>query len=392
MISKTPGLTSSVTDKTGHLDIRSLLDATVKGQDPEQAAYGRTGVIDDSSAKEFTEEAEEESSPLDAFSQGSEEQESDSQDTETEDGELSEMLDSNSAPKKEESNDIEQVTLKFKDPVTGRLQKLEVDYSDREKIKKAYMQAAGMRKFQKERDLAKQTIAEVQKKYDELNDVYTKLDNAFESEGVKGVVKLLGQGENAWEEAVEKELKHREYLSNLTPTEKYRLEMEERQQAYERELTAERNKRAEFEKRISEREEQASMKSLESRLHPAFDRYRFTGKLGDPVVEHQFDEAIWNKVMNRLSEYPDSVELTQSLIDKEFREVSNNFRKMVSKQTEESVKKTIEKKKVDATKRAQVVAKKGLSTNGDKQKFVDDIKSGNIKDAFSAMFSGKVKL
>lgn len=392
-------------DAQGNFDTMALLRATVSGQDPEEAAYGRTGVITGDAAAEFDEETS--NSPLDDLMAGAEadayddtgeeaaalDEDAASSESEQDDADsepsLLDKLDSDKA--EEPALDIETVTLKMRDE-KGRPQKLEINYSDRDLIKRKFIEAAGMRKFQAERDTVKKEMADIQTRYEELNSVYSKLDEAFQKDGVKGVVSLLGEGNDPWAEAVDAELQHREYLANLTPQEKYRLEVDERTKKYEAQLASERAKREEFERKMAEREEQAAMQSLESQLHPAFDRYRFTGKLGDPVVEHQFDEAVWNKVMTRLSEVPDDVELTQAMIDKEFRTVANNFRKMLSQQSEKVVKSTIEKKKADASKRAQVAAKKGLSSNADNRKFAEDMRSGNIKDAFAAMFSGKVKL
>jgi hypothetical protein len=396
--SKSPEISDDLRDSTGRLDLGKFLEKTVKGENPEQAAYGRTDVIsDDSAIEEFSEDVE--SSPLDILENEllEESDEQEQSDIESETSELSEqdsdsLLDSVQASSQpEEDNavlDIETILVKGEN---GRKQKLKIDYADKKAIKQAYLKAAGMRKFQAERDESKTKLSEVQTKYDELNDTYTKLDSAFQDGGIKSVVELLG-GPNAIDTFIDDVLKEREYVSNLTPDEKYKLDLEEREKSYQSQLTAEKSKREAFEKQVLEREEQAALRSLESKLHPTFDRYRFSGKLSDPIAEQQLDDAIWQQVTSRLGEYPEDIELTQSLIDKEFRTVSNNFKKLIKTQTEQKVKSTITKKKAEASQRAQVAAKKGLSSNADKRKFVQDMKSGNIKDAFGAMFTGKVKL
>ncbi len=287
------------------------------------------------------------------------------------------------------SADIEFIMAKDE---TGRKQKIEVNYSDKEAIKKAYAAAAGMRKFQAERDVERKAKAELEKKHTELNDVYSKLNDAFQKGGAKAVVALLGSGEQAWHEAVNTELKHRDYLDSLTPDEKYKLEIQEVKRVGQEQLKAEQTRREAFERQIAEREEQTALRSLESKLNPAFDRYRFAGKLGDEQAESTIDEAIWTKVTNRLSELPDDVELTQGLIDKEFRAVADTYRKVINKQAETKVQKTIETKKVNATERAQVAATKGLKQSTGSKQFVDSIKSGDLASAWAALSSGKVKL
>lgn len=392
-IQTTPSLASSVTDSTGYFDVQKLMNATLSGQDPEQAAYGKSvGISDTPLVDENEDQSGNDSADTEQAASSDNEQDTSASDPNSGDAESNTEepanLTANSA-----NPDIETVALKIKDPKTGRSQRIEINYADRTAIKKAFIEAAGMRKFQTERDNARKQITDIQSKYDELNGVYSQLDEAFQKGGVKGLYKLLDKDPKAWDTAIKAELEHQEYLSNLTPSEKYRYEAEQKQKEYESKLAEAETRNQTFMKQVQEREESASRQSLEARLHPAFDRYRFTGKLGDPVVEHQFDEAIWNKVMTRLSEYPDSVELTQALVDKEFREVSNNFKKMVTMQTEKAVKATIEKKKADASEKVQAIAKKGLSgNNSDHKQFMENMKSGNLQDAFKAMFTGKVKL
>jgi len=320
-------------------------------------------------------------------SQGDEESETSLLSSEEDSDSLLNNLDSKKEPAS--STDIE--TAFFKDE-NGRKQKLKIDYTDRKIIKQRFLEAAAMRRFQVRGDEFKNKLSEAETKFSELNDVYSKLDTAFQQDGVKGVVSLLGQGENAWADAVDAELRTRDYLSNLTPNEKYQLEMEEFKRTSASQLAAERTKREQFEQQIAAKEEQAELRSLESKLNPAFDRYRFAGKLNDSVIEEQLDEAIWTKVTNRLSEYPDDVELTQAIVDKEFRQIANNYRKIISKESEKTVKKTIEKKKTEASQRAQVAARKGLTGSNATKKFVEDIKGGDLASAWSSFMSGNVKL
>lgn len=393
-------LNNNVTDSTGHFDTMSLLKQTIEqGKDPSEVAYGSASE-DISGGSLAEDDSIEEVSPLDEMEAGLDNEdnpeaaatgESESEDS-NETSELSEsLLDQLDSKNSSEKGDEDIEFIKVTDD-EGRKKRFKVDFTDKDSIRKAFKQAAGMRKFQKERDTARTELTDIQGKYQELNDVYSKLNSAWEEGGVKAVVSLLGQGEEAWSEAVNEELKHRDYLANLTPNEKMQLEAQKEREKFQRELEMERKQREVFQAKIAEKEEQAALQSLESKLHPAFDRYRFAGKLGDEVIEHQFDEAVWNKVTQRLAEYPDNIELTQAIVDKEFRTVANNFRKMVNMQTEKKVQKTIERKKSEASQRAQVAAKKGLSSNADTRKFVEDMKSGNIKDSFMSVFTGKVKI
>lgn len=393
-------LEGEVTTKTGALDITKLMNATLTGNDPEQVAYGKTGIVDESSAAEFSESLDD--SPLDALEneagqesdeyEGNEAEQAEhiaaSEREEDQSGEPSILDQLDSKEKPGQAEDIEYVRVTDE---TGRKRKVKIDFSDRKAITNAFKQAAGMRKFQAERDNLKKELSAVSEQFSEVNDAYEKLNNAFGKEGVKGVVKLLA-GADGIEKFIEEELAHKEYLANLTPNEKYRLEMEEKERSWQERLEAERLQREEFEKKFQQREEEAAIRQLESKLHPAFDRYRFAGKLNDPVTENHLDKAIWKEVTDRLAEYPEDVELTPALVDKEVRQAAAIFNKVIKAQTEKKVKSTITKKKNEASKRAQVAATKGLGGDAEKRKFVSNMKSGNITDAFSQMFSGKVKI
>lgn len=275
--------------------------------------------------------------------------------------------------------DIETVLVKGTE---GRKEKVKIDYSDRKAIKQAFLKAAGMRKFQAERDAALKTHRDLEKEHDGLKKDFDKIEQAFAEHGAKGIVALLG-GEDAWQSAVDDELSHRDYVSSLTADEKYQLELKKRDEQYKKQLSSEQEKREMFQKQVEEREEQAALRELESKLHPSFDRYRFAGKLDDPAVENMYDQAIWDQVRSRLGEYPDDVELSQAIIDKEFRTVSSKFKKHIKTQTEKQVKKTVEKKKTEAEKRANVTAKKGLKGNTQREKVMKALLSGDLSTALN---------
>lgn len=332
-------------------------------------------------------------SPMDAFEQVKQDlaEQGESEDIAAADNgseESSNELPSNETATEQEDSaatDIETVFLKGAE---GRKQKLEINYSDRKAIKQAFVKAAGMRKFQAERDKALTSYKELEESHKGLKDDFDKIEKAFEANGPKGIVELLG-GSEAWEKAVNDELEHREYVNNLSAEEKFKLEMQKRDEAYQSQLTAERMQREAFQKQVQEEKEAAELQKLEAKLHPAFDRYRFAGKLGDPATENLYDEAIWGKVKQRLGEYDDSIELSQAVIDKEFRTVSNMFKKHIKQQAEKQVQKTVENKKVETAQRAQVAAKKGLSGSTTQRKILESLTSGNLGSALDLWTQNK---
>lgn len=374
--------------------MRTAMEAISKGQDPAQAVYGTNAGF------EATEEATSETdshNPLEDI-QESESEEPSSEHSETnsasqEDKTVEPKAAKSKAPEKAgkaaKATDTEELFVKG---VDGKRQAIKIDYTDRESIKQAYLKAAGMRKFQLERDKASTDLKKVQGDFTKLKADMDKLEDIYSKEGVRGLVSKLG-GDDQLKKLVEEEVKHREYLGSLTPSEKSSYEFKQQQETAMKKASAlEESYRLKLEQ-IEQKEDQAVTRSLESRLHPAFDRYRFAGKLGDDLVEHQLDETVWNQATKRLSEYPDDVELTQALVDREFRAVSQNLQKVINVQAEKKVQKTVDKKKAEAANTAQVTAKRGLSENSTaKDKFINSIKDGDILSAMTQMNSGKIRL
>ena len=353
------------------------------GEESQESASENSG-LPESETSSVEETAESSISPMEAFEQLGESDEENSEEgiaaSEEEASDESNLLsDADQASKDSVNSDIETVMVKGPE---GRKTKLSIDYSDKKAIKNAFIKAAGMRKFQAERDEAIKKSKATVEEFEALKTDFGKLEAAFQEHGAKGIVELLG-GVEAWEDAVNKENEHREYVANLSSEEKYQLELQKRDEQYNKQLTAERQQRESFQQQIEQEKEQAEIRALQSKLEPAFDRYRFAGKLGDPETENLYDEAIWTKVRGRLSEYPDEVELTQAMIDKEFRAVSSAFRKHIKSQTEKQLKKTVENKKAQTAQRVQMAAKKGLSGQSTQRKILDSIKSGNLTDALN---------
>lgn len=275
---------------------------------------------------------------------------------------------------------------------SGR-KKVTVDWKDREKLKKYVQMAAGMRKYQVERDKATSELSELKPKYTDLAQSWEAVESAFSSGGVRGLIDLLA-GPGGYDKHLQAELQRVQTRQTATPSELERMDLEER-------LSTERKEREKLSRQVEdnlkkaqEKEEASSMKALESVVHPAFDKHRFAGKLGDAVVEAQLDQAVWDQAIKRLEQYPESFELTSAVIEKEFREVSNAFRKIINKQSEQKVQKVIANKKVAAQEAAAAKVMRGYSpkTSPNAEKFKSDMRSGNLVSALTDFMTGKIKL
>jgi hypothetical protein len=362
--------------------IAALRDAYLNDRDPEEAVYGSAGTQekDIPAAQEGSWEKLAESAGL-----GTEQNIAEQTEAQSEAPEVGAQV---SVETPEQDLDVE--TLWVKGP-NGTKQKIEVSYKDKEKIKQAYLKMAGMQKFRTERDLERASKAELEKKLAALSGDFDKLNSLFQEKGAKGLFEQLG-GPGAFEKAIEEELAKREQLASMSPEEKMQLQYQEKEKSHLQEKSNLEKKYQEMLAKIEAEKEEASTKSLESKLVPAFDKYRYAGKLGDAVAESKIDKAIWREVMENLAELPDDTKLTSALIEKEFRTASSIYSKMVNSQVESKLKETVTKKKEDAAQRTQLAVKKGLASNTVNQEIEDDVKSGNWSSLLQKAFAGSGKL
>lgn len=288
------------------------------------------------------------------------------------------------------SVDIEELIVKGPN---GRKKKLKVDYTDKDKIKRAFRLAyEGRAVWQKERDSARSELSQVQEEFSSLKSDWEKLETAYNSNGVAGLVDLLEGREGAYLEYRRQELEREQQIQNMSDSER---EAYDKESALRAQDAQNQKLREEYEAKlqeIEERQQQAEMRSLESKIHPSFDRYRFKGTLGDEIAETEFDEMLWNRALSSLEKVSEETELTQSMIDKEFRRIATRIKKHLNTQVEKRVKKTVSKQKKDATRKVQARVSKGMQTSQDAQAFRDNMKSGNIVDGLSSFFKAGGKL
>lgn len=292
------------------------------------------------------------------------------------------------AQKEASVGDIEEIT--FTDHKGRRTVK--VDFSDRDKVKKLASLAYGSRKFQVERDQARQEIAKEREEKQKLAADMTKFESIYEKQGLRGLAIML-EGQEGLDKLLGDIQAEKERWSEMTPAER---NAEIRVRELESQTSKEQALREDYEKRLKELDERnkaADEKTFESKLHPSFDRYRYHGKLGDSVAEHKLDKALWADVMENLQPYVDKdVEITQAMIDKEFRKARSEWDKTVNKQVDKKTKVAVQKAKNNAQSKAQATVSKGMQTSSASEQFKKDINSGNIRDALHSFMAGKVKL
>lgn len=268
----------------------------------------------------------------------------------------------------------------------GRKVKVTVDYSDRNAIKKAYEQAAGMRKFQAERDAEKAAYAKldakVKSEYEPLKETWSKFEQAWQLGGIEGVVDLIAGQQGAYRQSLEK-------YANATPDERIQME---RQLAEEKIKRAEAQRQSEIDRKlqeVNERLEKADEKETMALVSPVFQKYRFAGQLGDEVAEHHLDKAIWGQALERLESYDG--EVTQDVVDSVFKEVSSALRRATSKQAERTIKTAVAKKKDEATSQAAAAAMKGMQSPNKSQSLESRLWAGDTVGVLAELFRGARK-
>lgn len=345
-------------------DPAEAVETSVPGQfeesSPEPIEKGSIPGLDDYLSQE-SEPAESEPEKPEAESAEASSESTESEDDQGDDPELSK--------EGEAEKDHEYVVVTDH---TGKRKKLKVDYSDRDKIKKAFQMQAGARKWQAERDDLKKRWESAEPKVQS----WDKLEEIYKEEGAAGLVNFLEDDPEAFTRLVDEDLARR----NASPEEleQYRQKDEER---------ARKKREEEFERKqreLAEKEEAIETQLLESQIHPSFDRYRFAGKLGDADQENMLDEMVWNNALKRLEDYPEDVTLSQSMIDKEFRKVANSVRKLVNTQAKNQTKKIVKDKKSKAQERTQMAAMKGMGGQAKAAaELKDSIRSGNTAGILS---------
>jgi len=245
----------------------------------------------------------------------------------------------------------------------GRRRKIEVDYSNREAVKKAHLMAAGARKWQAERDQEKQAHSTTRQELEQRNKDWSVLEQAYK-QGPDQLFDLLAGRRGAFQEHVNKHIQRAEYLKNASPQEIQALEARERAEQREREIQQIRKDNEEIRKQLNETKDHADLRALESNVNPVFDKYRFADKLGNADDEHMFDEMLWNSALKRLEPYEEKGLLSQEIIDREFRSVASAIRKRISVQAEQKAGRVMQQKKQEATENVQAKVKSGYNQDG----------------------------
>jgi hypothetical protein len=205
------------------------------------------------------------------------------------------------------------------------------------------------------------------------------MNRVYSDKGVEGLVDLLEGKPGAYKDRLKREMDKARFLENASPEEIEALEQRESNDRNAKELEKIRKENEEFRKQMTEKEERAQLASLESQVHPAFDKYRFADKLGNADDELMFDEMLWNSALKRLEPYEEKgIDLSPELVEREFRTVATAIRKRIGLQAEKKASKVIEQKKKEATENVQAKVMSGYKRGGVADEARDLINNNNL--------------
>lgn len=277
-----------------------------------------------------------------------------------------------------ESGDVEELIVKGAD---GKRKKIKVDYSNKQQIKQNALKAAGMRKFQAERDAALREV-EALRGSQEKAENFDVLSEAYEVGGPEAVIRAM-LGDEQGQQWLEQFAERYSYKQSASEDELKYLNAQEQAERQARELEAIKRRQEEYEKRVTEKQEAAAVAELQSTVNVVFDKYRFAGKLGDASQEHDLDETIWTRATNELKKYEEQgIDITRDMADKAFRRASEKLRKLINVQSEKKANRKVKQKKDKALETAQVTAKRGQAANVKADDARSMIRNGNYVDFF----------
>jgi len=298
-----------------------------------------------------------------------------------------ELLEEEPASDASNSAATEELTVTLEN---GRKAKILADYEDRSKIRKAYEMAAGMRKFQAERDQERQRAKTLDEELSTLKSTWDSLEDAYQNGGVEGVIDLLEGREGASKEYIAKRLEQERLRESMSPEERARLELEERLELDRKALSQQERIRQKEMEELRAKLEEADEKETRALITPAFERHRFKGKLGDEVAEHHFDQAVWMQALSNLEKLDDS-EITADVIDREFERVSSAFARAAKQQASKATKQAVETKKRQAKTQAAVSAMKGVNTESKEKDLMSRLWKGDSTNVLKELLSNRRK-
>lgn len=285
-----------------------------------------------------------------------------------EDGEGSEPEESEEDGDSEEAEDDES---KAEDDIeiiaTKDGKQVKIDYSDRDRIKKAHLLARQGRIWQSERDNALKENEALKESSSSNAEILETLEAV--KDDIPELFRIITGGED-WDAMIENEIRQREEIAQLTPEQLNVYNKHRLNEKRDRELA---RREAEWEKKLQDAEDtrtKADQDTQRALINGAFNEYRFNGQLNDKVKEHKLDQMVWNNVVKQI----DGKDLSESEVREFIKREFDVLRSSIIDNTKRKAATTKRKKVAKATKKAAASATK---VSNDKS-FDDHINSGDV--------------
>lgn len=317
--------------------------------------------------------------------EGQEQQAAEAEGTEGDSDSFLESEDQEAAVQDSANTDIEELV------VTGPKgkRKIKLDYSDKDSIKKYVQLAHGARKWQAERDQARTELGTVKQELESTKKDWDLLEGLYQKGGIKAIADRLEPGQ--WDQIINDAIAERERLANMDPSERRELEF---QQYQEQQARRERELESKYKQQLEQLEQvkaETMTKDIVAKASGALGKYGFEGKLGNPDLEYELNDRVWSKALQTLEQLPEDVEITQAMIDREFRNQSIRQQKLFNLQSTSTTKKAVSKAKEKAQSKAKAIAHTPKAATADRDKFRQEVRSGDWREALNTFVNGKLQ-
>lgn len=258
---------------------------------------------------------------------------------------------------------------------SGKKKKVKINLNDIESIKNTFSKAAGLvPKLQRERDQVKAELAKVA----EPLQAYSKLEKAFEAEGIKGVISLLAGGEDKVNEFIESELDRRNWMATASHDEIKSLELS-------KELEQAKKERQELLDKVAKEREEAELskqtaaeREMQAKLAGSFEKHRFSSDQYDAKTATKLNKVIWREALESLAELGNE-NPTRREIEAAFKEARSFVSGHVNKEVETKTKQVYENRKADAQRRVASHVSSSTASASIEDEVRDTVQKGGIR-------------
>jgi hypothetical protein len=256
--------------------------------------------------------------------------------------------------------------------------RIDIDFSDREGIKKLVSKAAGADGWKARMDRAEKAHKEVSAAHEETNKALESITATFERQGIKGLINLLTQQEDGFDKWFASEYSKRKQYDAADPATKEVMDARREAEEMRKELELARKEREEGKLSLQKRAEEVAQQEATTVWTSAAKKTSFAGKLGDADSEAFYDEAVQDYVRRELTKLGEDNEIDDAQLSKLFEDGQKRFLRVINVKTDKTVKAELERKKDDVAVRLNNSRGQVKGPSAKDEAAAADIKDGSI--------------